>query len=168
MDVLTGGRAGGWGQVDWTPWKISPTLDRIITAIRIHGNVYNELLCVVFLPNDDVDAYPASRYKRKSVCPTRFFWLRPNFCLKRACVARRGNSFESLPLNSYTFDGNRTFLSVHRILGVTFCCPPRLWTARFTRQVEVDHLFEDHGDNRVSRLLCKRSDEHRRKRARHA
>ena len=123
---------------------------------------------MVFLPNDEVDAYPASRYKRTAVCPARFFWLRPNFSLKRACVARRGNSLESLRLNSYTFDGNRKFLSVHRIFGVTFCCPPRLWTTRFTRQVEVDHLFEDHGDNRVSRLLCKRSHEHRRKRARRA
>ena len=146
--------------------KRSSTLRKVTTAIRLRGNVYNELLCVLFLPNDEVDAYPTSRYKRKSVCPARFLWLRPNFCLKRACVARRGNPLESIRLNSYTFDGNRKILLIHRILGVTFCCPPRLWTARFTRQVEVDHLFDDHGDNRVSRLLCKCSNERRLKRAR--
>ena len=57
---------------------------------------------------------------------------------------------ESLRLNAYNFGGRRKFLLVHRILGVTFCCPPRLWTFCFTRHTEEGHLFEDHGDNRVS------------------
>ena len=134
---------------------------KIEIAIRIRGNVYHEVLCVVFLPNAEVDSFPASRYKRNSVCPARFYWLRPNFRLKRACIARRGNSLESLRLNAYDFCGQRKFLLVHRVLGVTFCCPPTLWSLRFTREVEIDHVFEDHGDNRVSRLDCKRKNDHR-------
>ena len=57
---------------------------------------------------------------------------------------------ESLRLNAYNFGGRRKFLLVHRILGVTFCCLPRLRTFCFTRHTEEGHLFEDHGDNRVS------------------
>ena len=97
----------------------------------------------------------------------RFCWLRLIFSVKRACVARRGNSLERLRLNAYSVDNNRKLLLVHRAIGKVLL-PTTVVGWSFYSAARCRHLFKDHGDNRVSLLLCERPQEHRGKRARRA
>lgn len=119
------------------------------------GNtVFRERLCVAFLPEDEPDVYLASRYHRRAVCPARFFWLREDFSLKAAPACRRADGQESLRMNAYSAEGRRVYLTVHSVLGLTFRCPPQLWSRRFTDDCEVDHTDQNHGNNLVTNLLA--------------
>ena len=119
---------------------------------RVRGRVQRERLCVVLLPDGQPDQFSASRHRRDAVYPASFFWFREDVTLKSAPACRRGDGQESLRVNAYDVDGERCFLTVHNVLGLTFRCPAEMWSQRFT-DCEVDHTNVNHGDNAVTNLL---------------
>ena len=64
----------------------------------------------------------------RHACAARFYWWHPVRGLRLAKLFFRKDNEKSLGLTVYHDDGSQKLTLAHRVLGFTFCCPPRLWT----------------------------------------
>ena len=135
----------------------------VVGGARRNGTeVLPQRLLVQLLENDAFDKYPAEKYKKDGVSPAKFFWFdKATRALLHAEVCWRGDKQHSLRVNSYNADGVRKYLQLHRLLGFTFLCPPRLTPYRWSDDYEVHHVDTDHGNNRLANLEVMTKREHR-------
>ena len=135
----------------------------VVGGARRNGNdVPPQTLLVQLLENDALDKYPAEKYKNDSVSPAKFFWFdKATRLLSKAEVCWRGDTQNSLRVNSYDADGVRKYLQLHNLLGWTFLCPPRLTPYRWSKNYEVHHVDTNHGNNRLTNLEVRTKSEHR-------
>ena len=102
---------------------------------------------LVYMLSEAVDVYPKEKYFVDSVSPARFFWMNVagDRSLKPADIHGRGDNMESLCITGYNAAGVQKHIAVHRILGWTFLCPPRLLTSRWGGEWDVEHKDDNHG-----------------------
>jgi len=122
----------------------------VVGGSLINGVPQRETLCVLLLGT--ADEFSATHYVRNTVVPSRFFWLTRDCSLRRVQLYARGDTMHSMALAAYHDDARREHVTVHRVLGWTFRCPPRLFTSRWSAAVDVEHLDDDHGNNTLSNL----------------
>ena len=122
----------------------------IVGGSLINGMPQRETLCVLLLGS--ADKFSASQYVRQTLVPARFFWLTQDYSLRRARLYKRGDSMHNIALAAYCGDARRKHVTVHRVLGWTFRCPPSLFTSRWSAAIDVEHLDNDHGNNTLSNL----------------
>ena len=135
----------------------------VVGGARRNGtDVLPQTLLVQLLENDALDKYPAEKYKNDSVSPAKFFWFdKATRVLSQAEVCWRGDKQHSLRVNSYNADGVRKYLQLHRLLGWTFLCPPRLTPYRWSKNYEGHHVDTNHGNNKLTNLEVRTKSEHR-------
>ena len=120
----------------------------IVGGSLINGMPQRETLCVLLLGSAD-NFLPVSMYDTLSYQRV-FFWLTQDYSLRRAKLYARGDSMHNMALAAYCADARRKHATVHRVLGWTFHCPPRLFTSRWSAAIDVEHLDNDHGNNTLS------------------
>lgn len=139
--------------------------EEVLGGRRWRGRVQPETLCILLLDNDECDMFPAAKYDRDHEVPARLFWLSSTGLVRRAKLRRRGDEMKSLTFTAYRADGVRVEPLLHRVLGFTFCCNPRVWAQVYTRRLgadvlvsaesakfDVHHRDENHGHNRLANL----------------
>ena len=125
------------------------------------GHPVREVLTIYVL-TESVDIYPQETHMRDTIMGFRFFWVSPHppYQLRRAVLTYGTDEMLSLAITGYPEVGPHRHLAVHRLVAFTFLLTPRLYTMRWDRNLHVEHVDVDHGNNTLNNLVIMRATGH--------